>query len=218
MTSDDEDQQQMQAKKHQSSSRDIDKQHSKKKLTPKSRRIPGLAPPSSSAKSSRSVPSSKWDHSTPIERSKPTTKRATKKAAKYEPMDSTRKRDLLSSSSSDDEDRNTNTNNKKIPRTPWSTDCDIDSPFDPPPSATARTAKTTTARGSGPASSRKKKRDNHNVHTPNRSIDKSGRRGAVFEFSSNDENDDPKFDDIVKKRQLSPKFISKISKNKKRKG
>ena len=172
-----------------------------KKLTPKSHQMVALSRSSSS----------NWDHRTPQDRSSSiaTKSKHCRKSRVEEPMDSTRKRQILSSSSDDDDSSigASSAKKKTTPRTPWSTDCEVDSPSDHPPSTAAK------RNGSASCSSRRKK-SKGSSSSKDRSHKESG--AAIFEFDSNDENDNPvAIGSVVKKRNLSPKFIASLSNKRK---
>jgi hypothetical protein len=103
-----------------------------------------------------------------------------------------RRYELNSSSSSEG-------GHQKIPRTPWSTDCEVDSP---PPSAVVVVGgkhHNPTAKDSPRAS-----RHSSNI----RSSSNTKTKLSVFDFSSHDENEDsPAMEGFCTKRHISPKLL-----------
>lgn len=166
------------------------------------KRIPGLGP-------SPTTTEQKNSYSTPREQ------RVREHSKRYQ----------LSSSSSSEGAASSEQEWKKgptLPRTPWSTDCEVDSP--PPSTIPVAVAVAAAMGGTGTARAR---RSCTKSDSGKRSSSKDNRKprhpSSVFDFSSHDENDDPDaIEAIVPKRQISPKlmvgasFVSSSNRKKKR--
>eukprot|EP00536_Pseudo-nitzschia_multiseries_P007833 jgi/Psemu1/66231/estExt_Genemark1.C_1890012 len=129
-----------------------------------------------------------------------TTKSKNRKTSKFQerPIHGSSRRYQLSSSSSDERNTRSRKAKKDPPLTPWSTDCEIDSP---PSSTVPRTTHRSSARDSyiqSSSRSRSRSRRNGSNEQPSRPLSGSSKgqgrlqyEPSVFEFLSQDENKDP---------------------------